>query len=140
MIDESGTAPDGTVTLGSSTLTLNLTYALTPGTAYTIVSNDDNDAVVGTFGNVTTNGGTITATYNSTVYTFRVYYTGGDGNDVVLVERQRPAHDDLRGGHGLEQSAARHHRGRKLAHARIRNGGPWRQCLYHDSGRHQRGR
>ena len=86
VINESGTAPDGTVTLGSATLTLNLTYAPTPGTAYTIISNDDNDAVVGTFGNVTTNGGTISATYNSTAYTFRVYYTGGDGNDVVLVD------------------------------------------------------
>ena len=86
VINETGTAPDGTVTLGGATLTLNLTYAPTAGTTYTIIDNDDTDAVVGTFGNVPTNGGTITATYNSTIFTFRVFYTGGDGNDVVLVD------------------------------------------------------
>ena len=29
----------------------------------------------------------MTAGYNSTTYTFRVFYTGGDGNDVVLIEQ-----------------------------------------------------
>ena len=87
MVHETGTPPDGTVTLGGATLTLNLTYAPTAATPYTIIANDGTDPVTGTFANVPANGGTITASYNSAAYTFRVFYTGGDGNDVVLVEQ-----------------------------------------------------
>ena len=90
VIDETGTPPDGTVTLGGATLSLNLTYAPAVGQVYVIIANDDTDAVVGTFANALNNGDTITATYNAITYTFHVFYTGGDGNDVVLVEASNP--------------------------------------------------
>jgi hypothetical protein len=73
----------GTVTLGNASLTLTLGYAPTSGQTFTIMDNGSAGAVVGTFNGIA-QGGSVTATYNSVVYTFTVSYTGGTGNDVVL--------------------------------------------------------
>jgi autotransporter-associated beta strand protein len=73
----------GTVTLGNATLTLTLGYAPTNGQTFTIMDNGSAGAVVGTFNGIA-QGGSVTATYNSVVYSFTVSYTSGTGNDVVL--------------------------------------------------------
>ena len=72
----------GTVTLGGAALSLTLGYAPTAGQTYTIIDNDGAEAP-GAFNGIS-QGGTVTATYNSIVYSFTVSYTGGTGNDVVL--------------------------------------------------------
>ncbi len=76
----------GTVTIGS-TATLNLQdLGSTQANArdvYTIISNDGSDAVTGTFSGLA-NGAVVTATGG---ITYRIFYNGGDGNDVVLVGR-----------------------------------------------------
>ncbi|MCA8989109.1 MAG: hypothetical protein KDA78_15795, partial [Planctomycetaceae bacterium] len=74
----------GTVNLDSDTLggaTLNLLLGYTPvgGEQYTIIKNDDVDAISGTF-----NGLAEGATFVSGGVTFGISYVGGDGNDVVL--------------------------------------------------------
>ncbi|MBK9630427.1 MAG: right-handed parallel beta-helix repeat-containing protein [Saprospiraceae bacterium] len=66
----------GTVTLGGATLTVTLGYAPTIGDQITIIDNDDVDAVSGQFAQ----GTSITVG----LYTFRIDYAGGTGNDVVL--------------------------------------------------------
>jgi len=85
----------GTVNLdagndGGATLTLDLTgYTPTTNTVHTIIANDGTDAVVGKFkylGNVLNNGDSITIGS----VTLKIFYTGGDGNDVVLIEAGTP--------------------------------------------------
>jgi fibronectin-binding autotransporter adhesin len=66
-------------------VTLNLTTSggpIVPGSVFTIINNDGTDPVLGTIFNGVPNGGTITAGGT----TFYVFYSGGDGNDVVLSE------------------------------------------------------
>ena len=66
----------GTVNLTSSILrVLAESGDYKPGTSYLIIDNDGSDAVVGTFGQVTSSLAFLTPT---------VGYQGGDGNDVVL--------------------------------------------------------
>jgi len=80
-------AVNGTVTLGSATLSVNHSY--TPGNAdaYRIISNDGSDAVSGTFSGLA-EGGSLTAGGNSTELT--AYYAATDGgatsggNEVML--------------------------------------------------------
>jgi Big-like domain-containing protein len=70
----------GTVTLTGASLALSLPSAYPPaGTPITIISNDGNDPVVGTFTGLP-EGGTLTV--NGIVFT--ISYHGGDGNDVTL--------------------------------------------------------
>lgn len=72
---------NGTVNLAGSTLDLDIitTFKPTAGDTYTILNNDGNDAITGTFTGLA-QGASVTVDG----YTFTVSYTGGDGNDVVL--------------------------------------------------------
>jgi hypothetical protein len=70
----------GGITLGGVNLVVTPGYVPTSGDAYTLFNNDLGDSVTGTF-NGLANGATFTAGGK----TFAVFYTGGDGNDVVLV-------------------------------------------------------
>ena len=74
-------AVTGTVTLADATLTLALIGSFDPvnGTTFTIIANDDSDAVIGTFAGLA-EGAAFSLGGNSYVIT----YAGGDGNDVVL--------------------------------------------------------
>src|SRR5262249_31408023 len=71
----------GTVTLGGATLNLSGTFApnVTVFNSFTIINNDSNDAVVGTFAGLPQ--GAAVAFGGGTLY---INYSGGDGNDVVL--------------------------------------------------------
>lgn len=71
----------GTVSLANATLTVQPAFT-TPvpiGQQFIILNNDGADAITGTF-NGLTNG----ALFSASGYTFRINYTGGTGNDVVL--------------------------------------------------------
>ncbi|TWT29920.1 Ig-like domain-containing protein [Blastopirellula retiformator] len=71
----------GTVDLGGATLSLTgMASGLALGDQITIIDNDDTDAVTGTFAGLT-NG----AVVNLGGDDYRIFYDGGDGNDVVLV-------------------------------------------------------
>jgi fibronectin-binding autotransporter adhesin len=80
----------GAVNLGGATLNVNVLSAPGANSVFTIINNDGTDAVVGNFqtsgGVVLTNGSTFTANGTS----FKIFYTGGDGNDVILVEPTVP--------------------------------------------------
>ena len=68
----------GSVTLGG-TVNVITSANLAPGTTFTILSKTSAGAVSGTFAGLPNN-----ATFAAGGYTFRISYTGGDGNDVVL--------------------------------------------------------
>jgi fibronectin-binding autotransporter adhesin len=72
---------NGTVDVTGATLNVARFNNFTPATGqtYTIIANDSNDAVTGTFLGLA-EGATITIDG----YTFTISYVGGDGNDVVL--------------------------------------------------------
>ena len=76
----------GTVTLGGATLSLSSAsqLSLTAGTSITLIDNDGGDAVSGTFSGLPE--GTVVATGGQL---FNITYSGGDGNDVVLVARDK---------------------------------------------------
>ena len=70
----------GTVSLGGGNLHVTIVSgAPTVGQTFTIIDNDGTDPVNGTFAGLPE-----AATLNVGVYTFRISYHGGDGNDVVL--------------------------------------------------------
>src|SRR5690606_37858302 len=69
----------GTVDLAYATLELAVGYTPTIGQRFTLINNDDTDAVAGIFNNQ--QEGSLIATDNMA---FRISYVGGDGNDVVL--------------------------------------------------------
>ena len=76
----------GTVTIGTNvSLDLQDLGSLQANVrdVYTIVSNDGGDAVTGTFAGLT-NGAVVTAVGG---IRYRIYYDGGDGNDIVLIGR-----------------------------------------------------
>lgn len=75
------TTVTGTVTLNNPTLNTILFNGFVPAVSdtFTIIDNDSNDAVVGTF-----NGLAEGASFTSDGVTYNISYTGGDGNDVVL--------------------------------------------------------
>jgi autotransporter-associated beta strand protein len=73
----------GTVSLGSSTLHVTLGFTPAVGDAFTILNNDTNDAVIGTF-NGLPEGGVVSVTTGLFSGAFQISYLGGDGNDVVL--------------------------------------------------------
>jgi autotransporter-associated beta strand protein len=72
----------GTVNLSGGTLAPNLTFGSTAGTTFRIIDNDGSDPVVGTFAGLA-EGATVTLNGRP----FQISYTGGDGNDVVLVDK-----------------------------------------------------
>ncbi len=82
----------GTVTVGGATLAMNVASgtSFTPGSTYTIIDNDGNDPVVGTFGGLAEG-----ATFAASGYTFRISYVGGTGNDVVLTALTNAPRDYL---------------------------------------------
>ena len=65
-----------TINLGGANLAATTRTTLPPGNTITLIKNDGNEPIVGTFsqGNSVTVGGK----------TYRISYTGGDGNDAVL--------------------------------------------------------
>ena len=70
----------GTLTLNNPTLQIVLPGALpVAGQTFTVIDNDGSDAVVGTFAGLPEG-----ATVGVSGVTFRISYTGGTGNDVVL--------------------------------------------------------
>lgn len=71
----------GTNALASATLTVvpAFTAPVPIGQQFTIINNDLADAITGTFSGLA-NG----AQFSAGGYTFRINYSGGDGNDVVL--------------------------------------------------------
>jgi autotransporter-associated beta strand protein len=76
---------NGMLTVGG-TLALNPTQALPIGTAITLIDNDGSDPVTGTFANLP-QGATLLAGGQL----FRISYTGGNGNDVVLTRTGGPS-------------------------------------------------
>lgn len=80
---------NGTVDLGTAT-TLNIlkgsAYSPALNSVYTIISNDASDPVTGTFAGLTQG-----ATVVLSGYSYRISYTGGDGNDVTLTVVAVPA-------------------------------------------------
>lgn len=71
----------GTVNVTGATLKVSLynNFAPVVGSTFTIIDNDSNDAVTGTF-----NGSPEGGEYTQGGYTYQVSYIGGDGNDVTL--------------------------------------------------------
>jgi|GEM_PF-5070794 len=74
------TVVNGTVSLGGATLTLDAAGLVADaGTVFTIIVNDQQDAIVGTFAGLAEG-----AEVESGEFRFAISYTGGDGNDVTL--------------------------------------------------------
>src|SRR6185369_13991317 len=71
---------NGTVNLGGSSLDASANFQSTIGDTFTIINNDGNDAVVGTFAGLAEG-----ATVVLGGLPFTISYVGGTGNDVVLV-------------------------------------------------------
>lgn len=69
----------GTISLGGGSLLLALGFTPVVGTVFTIINNDEADAVSGTFGGLPEG-----ATFTTNSLNFRISYIGGDGNDVTL--------------------------------------------------------
>ena len=74
----------GSVTLADATLSISLGFIPTTGDVFTIINNDSNDAVSGTF-NGLAEGSVITVGRQQ----FQISYVGGSGNDVTLTALQR---------------------------------------------------
>jgi autotransporter-associated beta strand protein len=73
------TVNGGTAALSGSALNLTLAYAPAVGQAFTIVNNTG-----ATLSGQFAQGSIVSATYGGKTYYFRISYSGGDGNDVVL--------------------------------------------------------
>ena len=74
----------GTVTLGSATLTTTaLSFSPSVGNTFTIINNDNTDAVSGTFAGLP-EGATITNFLGSGLNATITYVGGAGGNDVVI--------------------------------------------------------
>jgi hypothetical protein len=73
----------------SAALNVTLGFAPTAGMQLTLINNaaTAGDLINGTFSNLS-QGGTYTASYLGTSYTFQTNYDGGAGNDLVLTEVQ----------------------------------------------------
>lgn len=78
----------GTVKIDGAELNLSIINNFKPaiGDTFTIIKNDANDAITGTFNNLP-EGATVTVDG----YQFAISYRGGDGNDIVLTTRAVPA-------------------------------------------------
>ncbi len=75
----------GAVSLGGATLNAFGTITSSPGDQVVFISNDGADAVSGTFAGLAQGAA---LTLNSETY--RIFYNGGDGNDVVLIRAVSP--------------------------------------------------
>ena len=71
----------GTVILGGAILNATLGFASAVSNTFTIINNDGTEAVTNTFNGLPQN-----ATLNISGIPFRISYTGGTGNDVVLTQ------------------------------------------------------
>ncbi len=78
----------GTNNLGGASLVLNpaFTKPVTIGQQFAIIDNDGSDPITGTFSGLPEG-----ATISLPGYSFRISYTGGTGNDVVLTLTSLPA-------------------------------------------------
>jgi autotransporter-associated beta strand protein len=76
----------GIVSLNGATLNASLGFSPDPGETFVIIKNDGNGPVAGTFAWLAQG-----ASLRIGGVAFRVYYDGGDGNDVVLVRNVPPA-------------------------------------------------
>jgi autotransporter-associated beta strand protein len=74
-------AQNGAIHLNGATLTLRVGYTPTPADRYVLVDNDGADPIDGTFAGLANH-----AIVNVGGQDFRIFYDGGDGNDVVLVK------------------------------------------------------
>ncbi len=77
----------GTVNLGNANLNTSFLNSFKPksGDSFTILDNDGTDAITGTFKDLSEG-----ATFTVDGVVFKVSYTGGDGNDVVLTVQSVP--------------------------------------------------
>ncbi len=79
----------GTVALGAGVSTLDLTTLGTAATGqnyvYTLIANDGTDLTTGTFSGIADGAAVTVGGVN-----YRLFYNGGTGNDVVLVENSQP--------------------------------------------------
>lgn len=73
-----------TVPTGRS-LGLTLGFEPAPGTSLRVIDNTSANPISGTFVDLPQNG-LIQASFGGQIYTFQATYTGGDGNDLVLIE------------------------------------------------------
>jgi fibronectin-binding autotransporter adhesin len=93
-VELNGTAPGtgydqlkvlGSVGLSNATLHASLGFQSAISDSFTIIDNDGGDAVIGTFNGLAQN-----ATVFINGIPFRISYTGGTGNDVVLTQLLGP--------------------------------------------------
>ena len=81
----------GTVNITGATLSLTVASAPTVNGVYTVINNLGSSAVTGQFtfgGTVLANGATFTDATSGK--SFKIFYNGGDGNDVILIEATAP--------------------------------------------------
>ena len=85
------TQVEGTVDLGDGTLDTVLVNDFKPGKdqSYTLIDNDEDDEVTGTFKDLDEG-----ATFEVDGYVLKISYVGGDGNDVVLTVQTVPGTPD----------------------------------------------
>jgi autotransporter-associated beta strand protein len=69
----------GSVTLNNAKLSLSFNFMPSPGATFTIINNAGSSPISGTFSGLRSN-----AKVKIGKHTFKISYTGGDGNDVVL--------------------------------------------------------
>ena len=88
----------GAVTLGNATLNLTQINSFVPvgGNTFTIINNDSNDAVSGTF-NGLAEGAIVSTNFLGSGLTAKITYAGGTGNDVLLVVTSPPSLQKLFG-------------------------------------------
>src|SRR5262249_38811192 len=81
----------GAVSLNGAILNVTVGAAPIANGIYTLINNDGTDPVSGTF---TASDGTTTLNNGDSLTlggkSFRIFYTGGDGNDVMLFETSTP--------------------------------------------------
>src|SRR5262249_27358695 len=71
----------GSVTLGNAALSVSVGFSPSAGGVFTIINNDSNHPVIGTFAGFR-QGAVLTAGGRN----FLISYIGGDGNDVTLTD------------------------------------------------------
>ena len=76
----------GAVSLGSATLNVTLGFIPTNGSSFTIINNDDTDAVTGIFNGLPEHAAVVVGSD-----VFEISYVGGNGNDVVLTRKNPEA-------------------------------------------------